>query len=310
MPTPERTAASTFNRVAIDLAHDPFPELAGAIRGRIDPILKHWREVSLTAMPHLDALTLKEFENSIGAILSAAADAFASAEPRKLLGVMQVSPWHGVARFVQEYGLLDLFEEVRILRGVVILELAQEMKRPLNVDESATFHAIFDIIIQQGVMALVQRHDEQMLLASARQNELAAIVECSDDAIISEDLNGNITTWNKGAERLFGFTVEEAVGKPITMLIPEDRLCEEPNILGRIRRGESIDHYETVRRRKDGTQVNISLTVSPLRDAKGRVTGASKIARNITDRVSMEKQIKEQAEALRSLRAIARAASP
>ena len=114
---------------------------------------------------------------------------------------------------------------------------------------------------------------------------LAAIVETSDDAIITKDLNGIITSWNRGAEQIFGYTAEEAIGRSITMLMPEDRTDEEPEILNRIRNGERVDHYETVRRRKDGTRVNISLSVSPLHDETGRIVGASKIARDITERL-------------------------
>src|ERR671932_1511022 len=113
---------------------------------------------------------------------------------------------------------------------------------------------------------------------------LAAIIESADDAIISKTLEGIITSWNKGAERIFGYTAEEAVGRPVTMLIPADHPDEEPSILARLRRGERIEHYETVRVRKDGTPINISLTVSPIRDAEGRIVGASKIARDITAR--------------------------
>ena len=98
---------------------------------------------------------------------------------------------------------------------------------------------------------------------------LAAIVESSDDAIVSKDLNGIITSWNRGAEELFGYTADEAVGQSITMVIPPDRLAEEDMVLGHIRRGERIEHFETIRRRKDGTLVPISLTVSPIRDAAG-----------------------------------------
>jgi PAS domain S-box-containing protein len=113
---------------------------------------------------------------------------------------------------------------------------------------------------------------------------LAAIVDSSDDAIVSKDLNGVIVSWNRGAERLFGYSADEVVGKPITIIIPEDHRDEEPEILGRIRRGERVEHYETIRRRKDGSFVDISLSVSPIRDAAGRVVGASKIARDISDR--------------------------
>ena len=121
------------------------------------------------------------------------------------------------------------------------------------------------------------------------QARLAAIVESSDDAIISKNLDGVITTWNRGAERIFGYTAKEAIGQPVTILIPKDHLDEEPKILSRVRNGESIDHYETVRRRKDGTLFDISLTVSPIRDASGAVIGASKVARDITDSVTMKK---------------------
>ena len=114
---------------------------------------------------------------------------------------------------------------------------------------------------------------------------LAAIVETSDDAIITKDLNGIITSWNRGAEQIFGYTAEEAIGQSITMLMPEDRTDEEPEILNRIRNGERVDHYETVRCRKDGTRVNISLSVSPLYDESGQVVGTSKIARDITERL-------------------------
>jgi len=106
---------------------------------------------------------------------------------------------------------------------------------------------------------------------------LAAIVESSDDAILTKNLDGIITTWNAGAERIFGYTAAEAIGRPVTMLMPLDRLNEEPSVLERIRRGERVEHYETVRRRKDGTLLDISLTVSPIRDAGGTVVGASKM---------------------------------
>jgi PAS domain S-box-containing protein len=118
------------------------------------------------------------------------------------------------------------------------------------------------------------------------------IVESSDDAIISKDLQGIITSWNPGAERLFGYTSEQVLGKPITILIPEDRMREEPEILARIRRGERVDHFDTVRRRKDGRLIDISLTVSPLKDEDGKIIGAAKIARDITERKRAQDQQK------------------
>jgi PAS domain S-box-containing protein len=117
---------------------------------------------------------------------------------------------------------------------------------------------------------------------------LAAIVESSDDAIVSKTLDGQILTWNAGAQRLFGYTPDEAIGSPITLIIPRDLHDEERDILERVRRGERIDHYETVRVSKFGRKLNISLTISPLRDSTGRIVGASKIARDITARKEAE----------------------
>lgn len=121
--------------------------------------------------------------------------------------------------------------------------------------------------------------------AAYLEQRLAAIVECSEDAIISKDLNGTIVTWNHAAERLFGYTAAEAVGRPVTMLIPNDRQQEEANILESICSGRPVARYETYRQRKDGTLIPIALTVSPLRDRSGRIIGASKIARDISDLV-------------------------
>jgi PAS domain S-box-containing protein len=113
---------------------------------------------------------------------------------------------------------------------------------------------------------------------------LAAIVDSSDDAIVSKTLDGVITSWNPGAEKLFGYTPTEAIGRHISLIIPEDRSAEEDEVLARLRRGERIDHFETMRRTKDGRQIPISLTVSPVRDADGTIIGASKVARDISDR--------------------------
>ena len=125
---------------------------------------------------------------------------------------------------------------------------------------------------------------------------LAAIVESSDDAIVSKTLQSIILSWNKGAERLFGYSADEAIGQPITMLIPPDRRDEEQQILERIIRGERIEHFETVRVSKDGTRIDISLTISPIRDARGEIVGASKVARDISHRKSLEARNSELRE--------------
>ena len=121
---------------------------------------------------------------------------------------------------------------------------------------------------------------------------LAAIVDSSEDAIVSKDLNGVVQTWNRAAERMFGYTASEIVGRPISLIIPKERLAEEDEVLARVRSGRSIDHFETVRQRKDGSLVEISLTVSPIRAPGGTVIGASKIARDIT----LQRRILREAE--------------
>jgi PAS domain S-box-containing protein len=132
-------------------------------------------------------------------------------------------------------------------------------------------------------------------LAERATRLLAAIVDSSEDAIISKSVDGMIISWNKGAERIFGYSAEEAIGKHITLIIPQDRWEEETNILNRLSRGERIEHYETVRVRKDGEQVHISLTISPLKDDQGQFIGASKIARDITERRQIEQTLAERA---------------
>lgn len=147
-----------------------------------------------------------------------------------------------------------------------------------EIDLAVTIARQLGFSIERMRMEAARREAEQ---ASRR---LAAIVTTSQDAIISKDLDSNITSWNAGAERVFGYTPDEMIGQPITILIPPERLDEEVQIIDRVRRGERVEHYETVRRRKDGSLVDISLAVSPVMDATGAVVGASKIARDITER--------------------------
>ena len=141
----------------------------------------------------------------------------------------------------------------------------------------------------------------ERLRANINISRLAAIVESSDDAIISKDLNGIITSWNQGAERMFGYSAAEAVGQPVLMLIPPDRANEEPYIIAQIRNGERVDHYETVRRRKDGSLIDISLTVSPIHDASGRIVGASKISRDISERKRVDAALDDHRRQLHEL---------
>ena len=152
-----------------------------------------------------------------------------------------------------------------------------------------------------GVILVFRDISERRRIEAERETqdrisrELAAIVESSDDAIVSKDLESRIRSWNRGAERMFGYTAEEAVGRSIRMIIPEERWSEEDDVLRQLRRGEKVDHFETVRRRKDGTELFVSLTISPLRSASGIVIGASKIARDIT---AMKQAEQERAQSL------------
>ena len=120
-------------------------------------------------------------------------------------------------------------------------------------------------------------------LADLARAQLAALVESSEDAIIAKDLSGVVTSWNAAAERMYGYPAREAIGQSIRLIIPEHRWDEEDHVLGRICRGEMVEHFETLRRRKDGTEITVSLTVSPIHDSTGAIVGASKIARDITE---------------------------
>ncbi|UPJ43989.1 PAS domain S-box protein [Bradyrhizobium sp. 40] len=140
-----------------------------------------------------------------------------------------------------------------------------------------TQKANLEIALTPGEIEAALRESEQRL------RWLASIIESSDDAIISKNLDGIITSWNSGAERVFGYSLSEAIGQPITLVIPQDRQSEEREILTRVRRGERIDHFETVRQRKNGSLIVVWLTVSPVKDANGKIVGASKIARDTTE---------------------------
>jgi PAS domain S-box-containing protein len=147
----------------------------------------------------------------------------------------------------------------------------------------------------------LRRQISELTEASETLSRLAAIVESSDDAIIGKSLDGAILSWNPGAERIYGYAKEEVIGQPVSLLVPPDRPDELTRILERIRRGERVDHFETVRRRRDGTLINVSLSVSPIKDAAGTVTGASTIARDITEKKRSEEAIRQSEERYRDL---------
>ena len=183
----------------------------------------------------------------------------------------------------------------RVLREGVVVGLANHT---LLIARDGTERPIDDSaapIRNEGIVAgvvLVFRDVTEGRKAQEAQAHLAAIVESSDDAIISKTLDGIIRSWNQGAERVFGYSAAEAIGRSITFLIPPDRPAEEDEILRRLRQGDRIEHFETVRVRKDGTRIDVSVTISPIRDETGQVVGASKIVRDIADRKRMEEALR------------------
>jgi PAS domain S-box-containing protein len=155
----------------------------------------------------------------------------------------------------------------------------------------------------------IARNISAQKLADEKQATLAAIVESSDDAIISKTLDSIITTWNKGAEMIFGYTAEEAIGRHISLLLPKDRLDEEDRIIASIKRGEKVDHFQTVRVRKDGSEFQVSLTISPIRSSDGTIIGASKVARDITAHRKSEEALEKNAKRLIILNTIGKSIS-
>ena len=185
----------------------------------------------------------------------------------------------------------------RVLREKQVVALANHTAlvtrdgREVPVEDSAA--PIKDREGEVSGAVLVFRDVTQARRAAEARLYLASIVESSDDAIIGKDLAGLITSWNKGAERLYGYTAAEIVGKPVALLVPPDLPEELPDIMERIKGGEFIEHYETQRVRKDGSRIEVSLTISPIRDAEGRIIGASKIARDITARKEEDRRKNE-----------------
>jgi PAS domain S-box-containing protein len=194
-----------------------------------------------------------------------------------------------------EYPLAIALREGRTIRDEeIIIECPDGSRRHVLANPKPLVNEAGAIVGAINMLVDITRSRQ----AERAMAHLAAIVQSSDDAIISKDLQGIVTSWNEGAERLFGYKAEEMIGRPVSLLIPEERHDEEPSILQRIARGEQVSHYETIRRRKDGTKLHISLTVSPIIDRQGRIIGVSKIARDITERTMIEAALRERDQAL------------
>jgi PAS domain S-box-containing protein len=219
----------------------------------------------------------------------------------------------GKAGDVREFVSRNFADPQRFFARVAeIAATAQESFDVLKLKDGRIFERYSKVLSVEGrrlgrVWSL--RDVTQGHLSEITSRRLAAIVASSEDAIIGKDLNSIITSWNFGAERIFGYTAEEMIGTSIMRLIPPNRQAEEREILARIRRGERFDHFETIRLAKDGRQLSVSITVSPIKDSAGHVVGASKVARDITERKQAEAALKEAVEELEAARSQAERAN-
>lgn len=203
----------------------------------------------------------------------------------------------------------QILAKIRQGRRVEHFETVRKAKNGKEIPLSITVSPIRNFKGKVVGASKIARNISDRIKVEEKQAMLSAIVESSDDAIISKDLNGIIRSWNPGAQRIFGYSEKEVVGKSVTILIPNERLQEEVRILSKIRNGESLDHFETVRKTKSGKEIPISLSVSPIKDSKGTIIGASKIARDITEQVRAQEEIKKYTENLEILNSIGKSIS-
>ncbi len=264
--------------------------LTGADKGNIQLLDAERAVLTIAAQQGFDQEFLEVFREVSAADGSACGRAFNDAE-RVVIEDVEIDPSFIPFRAIARSSNFRSAQSTPIIGrdGKILGMISTHWRRVHRPSETELM--TLDLCARQVADFIERFRADELLRESERASRrLAAIVESSDDAIISKDLDGTIVTWNASAERLFGYSAEEATGKPITMIIPLERHHEEPYILDRVRRGEKIEHYETTRRRKDGTFVDVSLTVSPVKDRQGRVVGASKTARDISERRRAEKQ--------------------
>jgi PAS domain S-box-containing protein len=232
----------------------------------------HWRAISGRWAAHVNGSTPRDF-SPCGVVLDRNVPLLCSHPERDFPYFGEVEP------LCEEAVLVPFYAQGEAVGTVWVV--AHDKSKQFDAEDLRLLTHLSDFA-SAGYQVRKSMHEMQYV---------SAVVEFSDDAIITKNLNSIIQSWNKAAERVFGYTAEEVIGKPITILIPPDRPNEEPAILERLRRGERIEHYETVRQRKDGSLIDISITVSPVKNTQGKIIGVSKIARDISERKRSDQQI-------------------
>lgn len=301
--------------VAQDGTRRPIDDSAAPIRtsdGSITGVVLVFRDVTErraveTRLEQSERNLSDFFENASIGLHWAGPDGTILRANRADMALLGYSPKEYIGHHVAEFHA-DQDVANDLLRRLSAGERIEDYPARLRCKDGSIRHVLIDssVLWENGKFIHTRSFTRDMTeshRAEIANRRLAAIVESSDDAIVGKDLNGIVSSWNSGAERLFGYSAAEMIGQPIQTLIPDDRVSEEPEILRRIARGERVDHYETVRRHKDGHLIHVSLTISPIRDASGRIVGASKIARDITGRVQADAERRTLLESERAARA-------
>ncbi len=257
-------------------------------------------------LPPLDDLALRHLarvvESSDDAILSKDLNGIVTSWNRAAERMFGYTAQEAVGRSIRVIVPPDrqaeedmVLARIRAGQSVTQLETIRQTQRGALIPISLTVSPIYDEMGEVIGASSIARDITERVQAAAASRHLAAIVESSDDAIITKDLRSVITSWNRAAEQMFGYSAAEAVGQSIRLLIPAELQHEEEMVLARIRAGEKVDHHETIRQRKDGTRLNVALTISPLRNDRGEIVGASKVARDVTERTRLLAAAREQA---------------